>query len=141
MSIKAGKIILKKNYKHVYSEMCPLNFYCILLQVFDTSPKLNLIHTTETNSSQRSGVWFEGPCPISLSVTQNNCWLVAEGNLEKKIQSSTLKNSTPSKVQNEIKKIIVVLKSKKCCLLGKSIKMSNLILCFSEIPKILFVSA
>ena len=84
--------------------MCPLNFYCILLQVFDTSPRLNSSHTTENNSSWRGGVWFEGPCPISLSVTQNNCWLVAEGNLEKKIQSSTLKYRTPSKVQNEIKK-------------------------------------
>ena len=38
------------------------------MQVFDTSPKLNVGHNTETNSSQSSDVWFEGPCPISLSV-------------------------------------------------------------------------
>ena len=39
----------------------------------------------------------EGPCPLSLLVTQNNCWLVADSNLEKKIQSSTQKYRTPSK--------------------------------------------
>ena len=34
------------------------------------------------------------------------------------------------------KKFIVVLESKKRCFLAKSIKKSNLILCFSEIPNI-----
>ena len=29
-------------------------------------------------------VWFAGPCPILLSVTQKNYWLVAWGNLEKR---------------------------------------------------------
>ena len=36
--------------------MSPLNFYCILLQVFDTSPKLNVSHSTETNSSWRGAI-------------------------------------------------------------------------------------
>ena len=35
---------------------------------------------------------------------QNNCWLVAENNLEKKIQNSSQKYRTPSKLQKEIKK-------------------------------------
>ena len=74
------------------------------MQVFDTSLKLNVSHSTETNSSQRGGVWFKGPCPISFSVTQNNCWLVAEGSLEKKMQSLTQKYRASSKLQNEIKK-------------------------------------
>ena len=39
-------------------------------------------HCTETNSSEGRWVWFEGPCPIPVSVSQNNYWLVAEGNLE-----------------------------------------------------------
>ena len=43
------------------------------------------------------GAWLEGSCPISLSVTQNNCWLVAESNLEKKIQSLTQKYRYPFK--------------------------------------------
>ena len=93
----------------------------------------NVSHTTETSSPYRSGAWRKGRCPISSSVTQKNCWLVAESNLEKKIQLSTQKYSTPSKLQNELKKI--VSKSKKCFFLRKLTKMSNLILCFSEIPK------
>ena len=39
------------------------------MQVFDNSPKLNASLNTKTNSSYRSDVWFEGPCPVSLSVT------------------------------------------------------------------------
>ena len=46
-----------------------LKFYLILLQFFDISPKLNANCSTKTSSFQRSGEWFEGPCPISLSVT------------------------------------------------------------------------
>ena len=38
------------------------------------------------------------------------------------------------------KKLLLFKSLKKCCLLGKSTTMSNLILCFSEIPKVLFVS-
>ena len=64
------------------------------MQLFDTSPKLNVSHNTETNSSYRGNVWFEGPCLISLSVAQKNCWLIAESKLEKKIQSSTQKYRT-----------------------------------------------
>ena len=64
------------------------------MQVFDTSPKLNVSHNAETNSSKRGDMWFEGPCPISLSMTQNNFGLVTESNLEKKIQSSTQKYHT-----------------------------------------------
>ena len=60
-----------------------------------------------------------------------NFCLVAESNLERKIQSLTQKYRTPSKLQNVIKKI-VVLKYKKCFFLRKF----NLILCLSEIPKI-----
>ena len=42
---------------------------------------------------------YEGPCPIALSATQNNCWWVAKSNLEKNIHinSSTQKYRTPSK--------------------------------------------
>ena len=76
---------------YVYSGTCPLNFYCILLQVFDTSPKLNV-------------------SLMLLSVTQNNCWLQRA---TYRVQSSTQKYRTPSKLQNEIKKkIVVVLRCK-----------------------------
>ena len=104
LSIQAGKIIKKRIIccKNFYRGTCPLNFYCIFLQVFDALPNLNVSHITETNGSWRSEVWYEGPCPTSLSVAQNNCWLVVESNLEKKIQSSTQKYRTPSKLQNEI---------------------------------------
>ena len=64
------------------------------MQVFDTSPKLNVSQNTETNSTLRGDAWFEGPCLISLSVTQNNFWLVAKSDLEKKMQSSTQKYHT-----------------------------------------------
>ena len=43
------------------------------------------------------GAWFEGSCLISLSVTQNNCSLVAESNLKKNIESLTQKYCTPLK--------------------------------------------
>ena len=55
---------------------------------------------------------------IALSDSKN-CWLVAESNLEKHIQSLTEKYRTPSKLQNEIKNIIIVLKSKKMFLFKK----------------------
>ena len=68
------------------------------MQVFDTSPKVNVNHNTETNSSERGDVWFACPCSILLLVTQINFWLVAKSNLERKrIQSSTQKYRTPSK--------------------------------------------
>ena len=55
----------------------------------------------------------------------------------KKIQSSNQKYRTPSKLQNEIKKNIVLSwRVKKCFFLRKLTKISNLILCFSKIPKI-----
>ena len=51
------------------------------------------------------GAWLEGSCPISLSVTQNNCWLVAESNLEKKNTEFDSKVSLSiQKLQNEIRK-------------------------------------
>ena len=52
---------------------------------------------------------------------QNNCWLAADSNLEKKmqIQSSTQKYRTPSKLQNEIKKNTVVLKCEKMLIFEK----------------------
>ena len=65
------------------------------MQVFDTSLKLNIIHNTETNNSWRGEVWFEGPCRISLSGTQNNYWLVTV-----RLESIALLQ----KLQNEIKK-------------------------------------
>ena len=46
-------------------------------------------------------------------------WLVAESNLEKNIQNLTEKYRTPSKLQNEIKNIIIVLKCKKMFLFKK----------------------
>ena len=76
----------------------------------------------QTNSPQKDGVRFESPCPIWLSMMQKNCWLVAESNLEKRYRTRLKK--------------IVILKSKKCFSLRKLTKMSNLIICFSEIPKI-----
>ena len=56
-------------------------------------------------------------------MTQNNYWLVAEGNLEKKMKSSTKKYCTPSKLQNEIKK-------NDCCL-----KVFKKIVLFEETDK------
>ena len=96
---------------YVYSGTRPLNFQCILMQVFDT-PKLNVSHSTENNSSQRGGLWFEDPCATSLSVTQNKCWLVAESNLQKKIQSSTPMYHTPLKLKNKINKMYCCFKLK-----------------------------
>ena len=61
---------------------------------------------------------------MSLSVTQNNCWLVAES--KKKIQGSIQKYRTTSELQNEIKKIIVVLKSKKLFLFEKNDKKCSI---------------
>ena len=120
--LRRGKQEKKIWCKYVSSGTCLLNCYCILLQVFDTPPKLNVSHSTETNSSQRGGVWFEGSCLISLSVTQNKCWLVAESNFEKKIQSSTQKYSTPSKLQNEIKKKYCGFKVLKMFLFEKIVR-------------------
>ena len=74
--------------------------------------------------------------PISLLVTPNNYWLFAEFKLEKKIQSSTQKYRTPSELQNEVKKNIVVLTPKNCFFWRKLLKKPNLSLCFSEISKI-----
>ena len=66
-------------------------------------------------------------------MTQNNYWLVAEGNLEKKIKSLTEEYRTLSKLQNEIKKNERSLKVyKKCFFLRKLAKIFNLILYFSE---------
>ena len=58
-------------------------------------------------------VWFEGSCPISLSVTQNNYWLAVEGNLEKKYRVRLKKYHTPLKLENEIKRNRCCLKVKK----------------------------
>ena len=65
LSIKVGKII----FSFFSFFKAKLKFYLILLQFFDISPKLNANCSTKTSSFQRSGEWFEGPCPISLSVT------------------------------------------------------------------------
>ena len=117
---------------YVYSRTCPLNFQCILLQVFDTSPKLNVSHSTKTNSSQRGGVWFEGPCPISLSVKQIKCQLAAESNLEKKTRVrvksiALLQNCKIKSKQNYCRFKVFFWR--------KLTKMSNLILCLSEISE------
>ena len=62
----------------------------------------------------------------------------AGSNLEQKIKSSSQKCYTPSKLQIEIKKKKLLFESvKKCFFLRKLTKISNLILCFLEIPKIL----
>ena len=59
-------------------------------------------------------------------------------NLEQKIKTSSQKCYTPSKLQIEIKKKKLLFESvKKCFFLRKLTKISNLILCFLEIPKIL----
>ena len=69
-------------------------------------------------------------------MTQNHCWLAAESNLEKKIESSTQKYRTPSKLQNEIKKTIVILKRKKIFIFEKIDKNVQFNSLFSEIAKI-----
>ena len=98
---------------NIYSGTCSQNFSALLC-------KSQKLHATECNSSQRGEIRFEGLRPISLSVAQNNCWLVPESNLEQKIQSSTHKYRSPSNLQNEIKKKkIAVLKSKKSFLFEK----------------------
>ena len=56
---------------------------------------------------------------MSLSVMENNCWLVAERTWKKKVQSSTLKYCTPSKLQDKIKKNAVALNPKKSFFLRK----------------------
>ena len=104
---------------NVYSGTCSLTFQCIILQVFNTSQKL---HATECNSSQRDEIRFEGPRPISLSMAQNNCWLVPESNLEQKIQSSTISIEVLHTCKMKSKKKIVVLKSKKSFLFEKIYK-------------------
>ena len=142
LSIKAGKIKKRLIWcKYVYIGTWPINFYCIFLQVFDTSPKLNVSHTTETNSSYRSGIWFKGPCLIFLSVTQNNCWLAAESNFEKEngiwLKSIALIQSFKMKS----KKIIVALKSKKMLLFEKIDKNFQCNSVSRKFLKLLFVSA
>ena len=69
----------------------------------------------------------------------NNYWLVAKGNLEKKIKSSTEKYRTPTKLRNEMKKNDLSIK--KCLFLRKLTKIFKLILCFSEFVKLLFLSS
>ena len=59
----------------------------------------------------------EGPCPILLSVTQNNFWLVAESNVEKKYRVQPKSIALLQKLQNKIKKI--VLKCKEMFLFEK----------------------
>ena len=87
------------------------------MQVFDTSPKLNVGHNTETNSSQSSDVWFEGPCPISLSVKKATFgWL--QRATQKKRYRVRLKSITLDE-KYEIKNIIIVLKCKKMFLFEK----------------------
>ena len=57
---------------------------------------------------------------MSLSETQNNCWLVAESNLEKKVEFDRLKSF--ALLQNckiKTKKNIVVLRCKKMFLFEK----------------------
>ena len=83
LSIKAEKIIFfkkKTKFLSVVSvsivEHVP---YCILLQLLDTLPKLNVSHSTEINSSQRGAIWFEGR--YRFQSRKNNCWLVAESKL------------------------------------------------------------
>ena len=54
---KQGKQNNKKKAKpnfylmYVYTGTCPLNFYCIFMQAFDTLWKLNVSHNTKTNGS------------------------------------------------------------------------------------------
>ena len=64
-------------------------------------------------------VWFEGPFAISPPVTQNNNWLVAEGNMEKKIKRSTKSIVLLQNYKMKLKRMIVVLKYKKKFFLKK----------------------
>ena len=65
------------------------------------------------------------------------CWLVAESNLEKKVQSSTQKYRTPSKTAKWNQKNYYCFKvwTNLNFFLRKLTKISNLIRYFSEIPK------
>ena len=68
---------------------------------------------------------------------QNNCWLLAESNLEKTIQEFHSKVLHSFKTVKSNKKNVVVLKCKsKSFFLRKLTERSDLIICFSEIPKI-----
>ena len=62
--------------------------------------------------------------------------LVAGSNLEKTIQSWLKIIALLQNCKMKQKKIVVVLKFKKKFFLRKLTEMSNLILCFSEVPKI-----
>ena len=55
-------------------------FFCRAL-TFHQSVMQVILLKAKTHRA-RGEIWFEGPCPISLSVGQNNCWLVPESNLE-----------------------------------------------------------
>ena len=72
---------------------------------------------------------------ILLSVTQSNCCLAAESNLEENIQRLTQKYRTQWKVWNQ-KSLLLFWSWKKWVFLRNLTKISNLILCFSEIPKV-----
>ena len=103
---------------YVQSGTCPLNYQCILLQVFDTSSKLNMSHSTETNSTQRGGVWFKGSCRISLSVTQNDCCLErATWKIRYRIRLKSIVLFQNCKMKLE--KIMLFLKCKKMFLFEK----------------------
>ena len=82
---------------------CTLNFECILLQVFDTSPKFNVSHSIETNSSQGVEYGLKASVPYrSIGWLQRVTW--------KKNRVRLKKYRTPSKLQNEIKKNFCCLK-------------------------------
>ena len=119
---------------YFYSGMCPLNFQRILLQVIGTSPKLNVSHSTEGNSSQRGGVWFKGYCPISLSVTQNNCWLVQRTTCKKICRVRLKCMVLLQNCKMKSKRIIVVLKCKMLLAekIDKNVQFKSL---FLGIPK------
>ena len=77
---------------------------------------------------------------MSLSVTQNNCWLVAERNLKKRHRVQRLKSiALLQNCKMKSKRFIAVVKCKKCFFLRKLTKMFNLILRFSEFLRFFFV--
>ena len=80
------------------------------------------------------------PVRYRQSVMQNNCWLIAEGNLEKKIQISTQKYRTPPKLKMKSKRIIVVLKCKKMFLFEKIDKLLFYVILYYHMLTVVKVS-
>ena len=124
--LKQGKHFKKANeslffiwWKYVYSGMCLLNFYCILLPVFDTSPKHREVEYGLKVPVQYRFQW----CKTTLGWLQRATW-----QKRYKDQSKVLHSL---KIAKWNQKNIVVLKCKKmflCKKIDKNVQLNSLFL-------------